>query len=257
MVICGEKSKIDIKPFLAFTLAEVIIVLGIVGIISQMVIPPLIENAQKREYVASLKKVASELDEMLLNLTVDYGCTGNLKATSLFDVGDTNAALGAAIAPYFKITKNCGAGASATGCWSNSTHQYFDGADTAGTDFDASTGYKFITTDGMSWVFSNDSGGCTTTSWGTSYLSQVCGYVYVDVNGLKKPNSYGRDIFGFYLSNGKGAQAVAYGTINSNNGTDWWNNGSANRCSSSSTGTDRQGKYCTGRIIEKGWVMDY
>src|SRR5574344_1675094 len=40
----------------AFTLAEILIVLGIIGIIAEMTIPTLMENVQKQEYVTALKK---------------------------------------------------------------------------------------------------------------------------------------------------------------------------------------------------------
>jgi len=39
---------------LAFTLAEVLIVLGVIGIVAQMIIPNLVQSTQKQVYVTSL-----------------------------------------------------------------------------------------------------------------------------------------------------------------------------------------------------------
>lgn len=40
------------KRYAAFTLAEVLIVLGILGVIAEMTIPTLVQNTQKQAYVA-------------------------------------------------------------------------------------------------------------------------------------------------------------------------------------------------------------
>src|SRR5574344_2658933 len=54
-----EKSK----KSLAFTLAEVLIVLGIIGIVAALTIPTLMANVQKQQYVTALKKFYSTQTE--------------------------------------------------------------------------------------------------------------------------------------------------------------------------------------------------
>ena len=62
------------------------------------------------------------------------------------------------------------------------------------------------------------------------------GYIIIDVNGGKRPNMYGRDIFYFRLSrNGR-----------------LFSDGNSDNCKKGDSGSN-----CTARIIENGWVMDY
>src|SRR5574344_915178 len=51
------------KKSLAFTLAEVLIVLGIIGIVAALTIPTLMANVQKQQYVTALKKFYSTQTE--------------------------------------------------------------------------------------------------------------------------------------------------------------------------------------------------
>lgn len=41
---------------------------------------------------------------------------------------------------------------------------------------------------------------CSSSRGGTPALQSVCAEIWVDVNGLKKPNQYGKDMFIFYLT---------------------------------------------------------
>ena len=49
----------------AFTLAEVLITLGIIGVVATLTIPTLVRDYQKKIYVASFKKAHAELTEAL------------------------------------------------------------------------------------------------------------------------------------------------------------------------------------------------
>ena len=48
---------------LAFTLAEVLIVLGIIGIVAEMTIPSLVKQTQDLEFKSAWKKAYSELNQ--------------------------------------------------------------------------------------------------------------------------------------------------------------------------------------------------
>ncbi len=113
----------------------------------------------------------------------------------------------------------------------------------------------------MSVLIHNYANNCTQggTTWTTGelgYMSQVCGHIRLDVNGLKKPNNNGRDVFVFFITNGKGALLYPEGGKDDNffGGNYWWNYNNRNYCNSE---TNKSGWYCTGRIMEQGWVMDY
>lgn len=57
----------------AFTLAEVLITLGIIGVVAAMTIPTLIANYQKKQTALGVKKAYTELNQIVRMATADYG----------------------------------------------------------------------------------------------------------------------------------------------------------------------------------------
>lgn len=57
----------------AFTLAEVLITLGIIGVVAAITIPGLITKYQKLATVVKLKKVYSQLNQVMLSINDDPG----------------------------------------------------------------------------------------------------------------------------------------------------------------------------------------
>ncbi len=76
-------KKIIIYKF-AFTLAEVLITLGIIGVVAAMTIPTLMKNTQDTELKTAWKKEYSVLSQAFLEIATDNG--GDL--TGAFDNGD-------------------------------------------------------------------------------------------------------------------------------------------------------------------------
>ena len=60
---CYTSDMVHHKTKKAFTLAEVLITLGIIGIVAEMTMPALIANYQERVIVSQLKKVYSTLSQ--------------------------------------------------------------------------------------------------------------------------------------------------------------------------------------------------
>lgn len=244
---------------LAFTLAEVLITLGIIGVVMEMTIPSVIDNFQRIVYATQLKKAYTIFNQALLQITNDYGCAGDLRCTGLFATNTHTKDLGSELARYFKIINNCGI-EKGKGCFPPNTNNFFDGSSTSNQYDQWDKYYKFVTVDGTSFMLSDyaDNGHAADcgTNWsnsGTGSMSQVCGDVIIDVNGLKGPNNLGKDTFSFYLTNGRGATLYPGGGMDDQQaGADqWWSTG--DRCST----TNRLGYHCAGRIIEKNWTMDY
>lgn len=253
------KDNINID-FLAFTLAEVLITLGIIGIVATMTIPSLINNVQKQQYTTSLKKAYTVANQALLQMAADNGCVNDLKCTGLFDVGTDRLTLGTEFVKYFKVVKDCGI-TSHLGCFSDSVSTAFDGG-VARVDRDADGDYQFITGDGIAFKVWNRANGCVDLGQSThvtNNMSQICGQLYLDVNGpTKGPNNMGRDIFMFYITNGNGVLLYPYGGIDSNTGFSYWKNpdGSMRKCFPGD-GDGADGYFCTGRIMDEGWEMNY
>ena len=57
----------------AFTLAEVLITLGIIGIVAAMTLPSLIYNHNKKVVEARLQKFYSSMNQAIARAEVDYG----------------------------------------------------------------------------------------------------------------------------------------------------------------------------------------
>lgn len=175
----------------AFTLAEVLITLGIIGVVAAMTMPSLIQNARNRELESGLKKGASVIGQAL-NM---YQAENGVPVTS--DIGWHE--LKPAIMKYLNVIADCGAGASDadTACIKNygdvnknsTTYKNFIGKNSIDlTRFDDG---QFVLSDG-SMILINNSPDSTDPSV----------YVSIDVNGYnKRPNRLGQDLFMFQLDN--------------------------------------------------------
>lgn len=255
----SQTKNLSASSKFAFTLAEVLITLGIIGVVAAMTIPTLMNNYQKTQYVTQLKKAYTQFNQALVSIANDYGCTGDLKCTDLFAAGTTDKTLGDEIVKYFTVVKNCSL-ATGQGCFSADTNYNYDGSNSVYDHFDTWTEYKFVTADGIAFRLINYQNNCG-NSWSTgkaNNMSQTCGYINIDVNGAKGPNNYGKDTFWFFITNGKGPLLYPYGGIDDNHGgtNNWWKD-PANNTQIACYPSNKYGKPCTGRVMEEGWQMNY
>lgn len=175
---------------MAFTLAEVLITLGIIGLVASMTIPTLMNNIQDTGLTTALKKTYSQIYSVTNSIIQDNG--GSFKGIS--DLLDS-------YTPYFKTTKTC-TNARSQGCWhplntNNGTWKSLDGSPTDGLATDSG----IILNDGELVNFATNWSDCNSSSWYNT--NSVCGWIIVDVNGFKPPNITGRDIFYFYILENK------------------------------------------------------
>lgn len=159
------------KRFFGFTLAEVLITLGIIGVIAEMTIPTLMNNVGEQANHVAWKKAYSVFAQSFLSLQSDGGAEWTPSTTVMRD----------SFEPYFKTLKKCDV--SGDDCWhSGATIKNITSTATM-PDYSSFPG--IITTDGMKIIF---------------YSSNItAGWVMIDVNGDKKPNVLGKDIYGLRL----------------------------------------------------------
>lgn len=154
----------------AFTLAEVLITLGIIGIVAAMTIPTIINNVQDQQCKTAYKKafaVATQAWQSAYNDNSIVSRTGWGDAAA--KVPNFNA-----FKSYFKV---------AIDCTSNNNQCWASGENFCNMPNDNTT-LSFTDSSGMSWsLASNDAG------TGSDIL--------VDTNGVKPPNKYGQDRFVF------------------------------------------------------------
>lgn len=161
---------------IAFTLAEVIIVMGIIGIVAEMTIPDLMNNIETQTYKVAYKKAYSDISQAFAQALSD----GSLMPRT--GVSDTvaTAADWAVLKAAFKVSKDCTA-AQLNSCWAQGE-----------TVNDANGGFPNT---GSSLSFIDVSG----RSWALYYDSES--RFFVDTNGFKSPNKFGKDRQMFELKN--------------------------------------------------------
>lgn len=223
------------QKLLAFTLAEVIITLGIVGIVAEITIPDLVYSMQKQLAVTQVKEAYSILSQATARIKTDCGgdLTGCLASTTL-SAASGDVAAGADLASVFKqklfISLDCPNGTK-TGCFSgieynNGNYNYLNNTAYDDVTHDNQIA-KMLLTDGMAVGF----------AWvGISSPTMVFD-IFVDVNGKKPPNTVGKDTFLFYYDSNKQAIVPC----------------SANDCG---TGTN-QGFGCANKILQESTISYY
>ena len=97
------------KKLLAFTLAETLIVMGIIGIVSALTLPNLNSSTGEKEKVAKVKKLYQNLNDAVGRAAVVYGPLGGWDLDSGNDVFER---VGARITEFMKVSKACGSSSS-------------------------------------------------------------------------------------------------------------------------------------------------
>ena len=189
-------------PKVAFTLAEVLITLGIIGVVATITLPSLIQRNVEKQRVAQLKKAYSELSQAY-NLAVEefgspteWGMGGMNEEKSHYIMANN-------MRKFLKLSVDCvdmpdteakrvcgqfnkiGKLASQNAIQSNTIKI---------------NGRAVILSDGTTVTLRVFSGQCT---FQFGAMKNVCGIIHVDVNGSSYPNQLGEDQFGFYFTKDK------------------------------------------------------
>jgi len=184
---------IKVQRYKAFTLAEVLITLGVIGIIAALTIPTLMKNYQKMQYYTAFQKGYAEVTLIVQDLVLENGDM----AGAISEYGGLTNAFKAKV----KNAKFCENGTMVGECMS-SDMKHIDGQDDP-PGFDS---YDRLTLmDGVSMAIQGVDDNC---EWAVGNMTDACGAIYMDTNGIKRPNQLGRDMFFFMLTNKK---LVPYG----------------------------------------------
>lgn len=191
----------------AFTLAEVLMTLTIIGVVASVTLPSLVNSTKDAELKTAWKKVYAELSQAFIHIVQEQG--GSIKGSFPSDISGGESFKNA-FKKYLKHTKECsgiaacggtGNGSGLDGCWHGiGKWSYLDGTKANGVG-DVDSPYPGLILDnGMLVYFGISSYNCTYTYSAT--VNNACGWSYVDVNGFKGPNKIGKDIFPLiYLEN--------------------------------------------------------
>ena len=94
------------KRFLAFTLAETLIVMGIIGIVSALTLPNLNSSTGEKEKVAKVKKIYQNLDDAIGRATAVYGPVNEWFANDSTNE-QINERFMSRITEFMKVSKVC------------------------------------------------------------------------------------------------------------------------------------------------------
>lgn len=222
----------------AFTLAETLIILGIIGIVAALTIPGLLNNYLKKQTATQLQKSISIMNQAY---KLSFEDLGELSASETKDL-DSKEYFNTYWAPYIKALTYC---ETITPCGYKSYTPFTQ------TNRKKSIWYiveprlrpTFITPDGTVYaIFLSTWSGDPNTN-----KKQELYQIIVDLNGGAKPNKFGRDVF--WLSrtqdNGGGIRPYCYQKTDKEINKD---------CSKSGIG-----ECCAEKIRRAGWeiTQDY
>ncbi len=196
-----------------FTLSEVLITVGIIGVVAAITIPTLIHKVKTYELRVQLKKTYSDLNQISKRFYNDYGIT-----ISEFTE---------------RADRNSNYTASLSGNWSTFVHKIFptylasltNSGKVTTNQFEIQKVHTIRTMAGKITTNVCDNSGFKVDSSGRMYIFNDSPYpnengpiVCVDINGLGGPNRYGYDFFIFIFTT-KGT-VIPMGQPDENNTTD-------------------------------------
>lgn len=212
------------KP--AFTLAEVLITLGIIGIVAAMTLPSLVGKYQKKDTVAKLKKVYSVLQQATISAKETYGEVDSWDFSDSYEFGQKY------FKPYLKVIVD----------EKDKTHEWSDLTGHTTT----SEAPTLILTDGT-YIFIKLN---TYSGYDARY------HILVDLNGEQKPNKLGRDLFAFTYYQNALRTYNQYDNLSFLKRVNLILQGTSGQCNKNAQGgVFGVGSYCSTLIEYDGWEI--
>lgn len=138
----------NLKKLMAFSLAEVLITIGIIGVVAAMTMPSLIQKHQDKELATRTQKAFSSFSNALLLLQNDNGTEGDNSLT--FAEGVSNEQITENFSKFFEGSKVC-KNKNQAGC-----SEYYDYAiKYSNAQYDKGGNVKFLQLDRPSLILPN------------------------------------------------------------------------------------------------------
>lgn len=245
----------------AFTLAEVLITIGIIGIVASLTIPPLMAANERISTATKLKEFYSVFQQGMKKYMADSGCS-DMRCTGLWNGAYTDTSW----QNNFKIViPTIFAGSTIS---NDISEQRLDLKNSSYTIGITATASYSLANGAIFMAYDGDSGNCVTQPTAIGKLQNFCTRINVDINGANSPNRLGRDYFWFILGNdgllypygGTEFAKIPDGASYESSSCYWKNNDIDYGCGTAGTTTipsGASGYGCAARIMESNWVIDY
>ena len=201
-----QSGMTTLAKAVAFTLAETLVVMGIIGVVAALTIPNLNQSTGDRERVAKVKKIYSNLNDALGRATAVYGSYEEWFRNDDDDMETMSTRLAQRLQEFMKVSKDCGYGEeNMSGCFTEDEN-LFNGS--LGAQLQGSS-YYFITADG--------------TSFAMAYNSDDSILILADIDGPNKGKSAsGSDVFFFNIDSQGNFKTTPSGNFASSAGSLSW-----------------------------------
>lgn len=175
------------KSYSGFTLAEVLITLGVIGVVAAMTMPVLINDIQGRQLQSALKKSYSTISQALDMYYVENG--------ERFVASNQSRILKPILIKYIKNVRDCGYGTDEKSCVYRYDDRDYDTFKDIYKNFNGTNDIFIPYFDDGQFVI-NDGSLVMIENQPNSFYN----YISIDVNGYrKKPNRLGQDVFMFQI----------------------------------------------------------
>ena len=257
-----------------FTLAEVLITLGIVGVVAALTAPASVMSSRNEANAARLSTVVSNMENAFQTAIAQEG-VDNLYGTSLWEENRVDATSG----NKARFVGRLGQYMILNGYKDNQAAFYGDGVQTHAMSNTGGVGQvaNVFLVGGRPFVIETKNGAAIfiaaqrnafnvgvkneAINSGRTLYTQAA-QVAIDVNGKNGPNVFGRDIFFFVL--GENGVLYPYGGrdvtgINGNIDGTWDQANTVFSCTDDSKGNtpNVMGVGCTARVIAEGYKINY
>ena len=232
-----HNSSLSAVHSLAFTLAETLIVMGIIGVVAALTIPNVNKNTGRAETVTKVKKIYAELSEAHDRATAVYGPINTWPSSC-----DHKCYRGR-ILEFMKFQKTCEERENETTENPNNGCTPCNFYNINNTFWDTDVCYcGILLNNGIGLNIDGLDIKCHYDNFTVNDIQNSCGIIHVDIDGPKKGKSiWGNDIFDFAITKN------GIKPIGSEEG--WNDNEIKNHCFNI-------GEFCTAWVINTG-NMDY
>ena len=204
---------------IAFTLAEVLITVGIIGVVAAMTIPSLIQSYKEKATVTAVKQSYSIFAQALKMVTIDNPDLSALTDSSL-SAKENSQIMFKEISKHIKKVKSCDVDKK---CMGNTYYLNLNNEKVSNWDTYNNLVTGVLANGTSFWILSLPA----SISGEETYAGQIG----IDINGNKRPNKFGVDFFWFtfnkngelFAGRGEGTGGISWNCELSPSNSNWSN----------------------------------